>query len=572
MRNWVRKSFRNRIFVSVLLITLLPLLLCNVLMLRFQVSRSEGDQRQAGQQTLDSCRETLCGLAGEMGRVSGSLADSTVVRSVLRSRETESRILYQVLIREAGALRRFSRVDVCLPDGSCVYTTADALPTDREDPGWGALYDAGRESGLCFRPDVENAFQAAQAVRRYDGGILGYILFTVTWENLDDLFRESLGTTDDVFLLDSRWELIYGTRLAEVEERAEALRNRYLSGEDFSRDGRGECRYDILLEPETGFRMVLRQPLIFSQKVLGTFFLTSLLLGLLCLALCVVCVTWLSGNLFRPVNRLNQAMERARQGDLTVSIQTERTDEFGALAKSFNQMTVGYRQNLERSVEHQKALNQAQIRMMQAQLNPHFLYNTLDSMKWLGVTHEVPQIADIATNLAALLRATISLEDTITVEQELELVERYLEIQYIRYEDRFSCEIDVEERFQHCLVPKLILQPVVENAIIHGVADSTSGYIKITAAGREGDMILTVSDNGCGIPENILDRLNHGQTAGPGRHLGLRNVDSILRLHYGESYGIRAESEPGKGTRVMLCLPMRKKEEESYAEGAYRGR
>lgn len=253
-------------------------------------------------------------------------------------------------------------------------------------------------------------------------------------------------------------------------------------------------------------------------------------------------------------------MGRVMEGDLTVQLQTKRVDELGKLAHSFNRMTREYRANLERSVEHQRELNETRIRMMQAQLNPHFLYNTLDSMKWLGVTHRVPQIAELATDLAALLRFSISQAEFVTVEQELEFIDRYLEIQYIRFEDRFACEADVEERFQHCELPKLILQPLVENAIIHGVADQTEGYIKITAWEEAGDLVICVQDNGCGIPAEALEKLKSGGE--PGKHLGLYNVNQILGLHYGEHYGVSAVSAPGRGSRVMVRLPLRIREEE----------
>ena len=129
----------------------------------------------------------------------------------------------------------------------------------------------------------------------------------------------------------------------------------------------------------------------------------------------------------------------------------------------------------------------------------------------------------------------------------------------MRFEDRFACEIDVEERFQHCELPKLALQPLVENAIIHGVADENEGYIKITAWEESGDLILCVQDNGCGMDADTLTRLNGDSQNG--KHLGLHNVNQILRLHYGERYGVRAESTPGQGSRVMLSLPLRIREE-----------
>ena len=241
----------------------------------------------------------------------------------------------------------------------------------------------------------------------------------------------------------------------------------------------------------------------------------------------------------------------------------------GRLTASFNRMTREYRQNLERSVQRERELNETELLMMQAQLNPHFLYNTLDSIKWLGVTNGVPQVAAVASGLAVLLRAGISGDRLITLERELELLEKYLDIQSLRFEDRFAWEIDVDERFQHCIVPKLILQPLVENSIIHGVANMDDGYIKLSAREKSGTLILSVQDNGVGIPQDVLDWLNDPDRDVPGGHLGLKNVDRIVRLYYGGDYGISAYSAAGEGSLVELRLPMNK-EENGNAEGSGR--
>ena len=268
---------------------------------------------------------------------------------------------------------------------------------------------------------------------------------------------------------------------------------------------------------------------------------------------------WVAGDSSAYTNEDNEEVEV-----YDAQLYLDSPDELGRLAASFNRMTEEYRQNLERSVQRQKELNETQLRMLQAQLNPHFLYNTLDCMKWLGVANHVPQIAAMSTDLAALLRAGISGSELIPLEDELELVRQYLNIQEIRFEDRFVCEIDVDERFQHCIVPKMVLQPLVENAIIHGVADLEEGYIKLWAESDGDDLLLRVSDNGRGIEPEGLARLARHEDI-PGGHLGLNNVDRIIRLYYGEGYGLTAASDGGNGSCITLRLPMTKGED--HAEG-----
>lgn len=566
--SWIRSSFQNRIFVTVLLITLIPLLLCNVVMLQFQVRQSTIDQQAEAENQLQAFRETLTELCDSAAEVTGHLSQSTVVRSVLRRDTMDSRILYQVLFREAQELRKYARVDVYLRSGACCYSTEATLPEEALDPNWGILYAAGETEGIAYRAGTDGAaaFQAVQAVRSYDGAILGYLVVTVEPEDLDRLFGGNYSVPGDLILLDRFWELVYSSRPATAQATVSSLRSQILN-DGILEDSSGEFRYFVQEESNTGFLLIFQQPLTFTRQALNTFYTISATMGILCLVLCLLYALWLSRYLSDPVHEMDAAMDSVRQGDFAVQLDIDREDELGRLADSFNLMTREYRDNLDRSVQRQRELNATQIRMMQAQLNPHFLYNTLDSMKWMGVTHQVPQIAELATDLATILRTSISQEEFLTLEEELELIDRYLEIQYIRFEDRFSCEIDIEERFQHCMIPKLALQPLVENAIIHGVADQNDGYIKITARQEGDDLILSVWDNGCGIPPDILAILNSDDKRIPGRHLGLYNVDQITRLHFGAAYGVSAESHPGEGSCVHLRIPIQRKEP-PYAENS----
>ena len=298
---------------------------------------------------------------------------------------------------------------------------------------------------------------------------------------------------------------------------------------------------------------------MFNAGVRETYSLVCAVMGLLCLLLCLWGGWVLSRHLSRPVRELSAAMEQAQQGNFSLRLPAGREDELGRLNDSFNRMMTEYQENLRRSVQHEKELNDARLRMMQAQLNPHFLYNTLDSLKWMGVAHNAPQVSALAADLASLLRASISGNEFVTLEEELELVERYIDIQSIRFADRFVCEIAVDEQYQGCMVPKLVLQPLVENAILHGVSDREDGYIKLWAEGDEKTVTLFVSDNGCGMPPEMVAAINRGDAREAGGHLGIYNVNSIIKLHFGAQYGISASSAPGRGSRVRVRLPNHKK-------------
>ena len=568
IRAWVGRSFRNRIFVAMLAATLLPLLVCGGLMLNLQVTRSQESLAQESHAQLAALGGALDDFRDACRDIARTLSDSTVVRSALRRGGEDSRTLYQVLFRTAEPLRPYARFDIYDGQGVCCYTTASAPPSGELDPGWGILWDAGQEEGLALRAGEDGGLIAAQAVRSRGGDILGYVTAQVEQEGFDRMFNGLYSAAGEVLLLDGRWRTVYCSQPSQGRSTVECLREQLLAGSPLT-GVTGEYAFFAAQRPDTGFVLILQRPRPFTALVLRSFYLVGAIVGAVCLLLCMWCAWVLSRALSRPVHQLDEAMGEVERGRLDVRLETDRADELGRLSSRFNRMAAEYRLNLDRSVQRERELNRARLGMLQAQLNPHFLYNTLDAMKWLGVAHQAPEVAALATDLADILRFSISGEELVTLERELELLDRYLDIQLIRFEDRFTCEIDAADRLQSCLVPKLALQPLVENAIIHGVADRDDGYIKVQAVQEGDDLVLRVSDNGCGMTPEVLARLNSGDKRIPGGHLGLYNTDSIIRLRFGAAYGLTARSVPGEGSCVSLRMPIQR-EEAGDAEGADR--
>ena len=204
---------------------------------------------------------------------------------------------------------------------------------------------------------------------------------------------------------------------------------------------------------------------------------------------------------------------------------------------------------------NQRELNAAQIRLLQAQLNPHFLCNTLDTMKWISKINKVPEVALMSTDLADILRFGISPDQFVPLRREAEILERYIEIQKIRMSDAFTFSLSLPEALSDCLVPKMILQPLAENAILHGLEGIREGEITVEVREEAGMLRITVADNGRGLPEEM--------DLSPGReHLGLYNVDTILRKHYGAGAGLELRNRPQGGAAVTAVLPVRREEED----------
>ena len=198
--------------------------------------------------------------------------------------------------------------------------------------------------------------------------------------------------------------------------------------------------------------------------------------------------------------------------------------------------------------------------MLQAQLNPHFLCNTLDTMKWISKINRVPQVAEMSANLADILRFCISPEEFAPLRREVEILERYIEIQKIRMSGAFAFRVELPEELEGCLIPKMILQPLVENAILHGLEGVENGEVKVAVREEAGMLRITVRDNGAGLPpEMAAGRYRSQEPAG--RHLGLYNVNTILTKYYGDGCGLFLENEAGGGAAVTAVLPARREEE-----------
>lgn len=542
--------FQTRIFLTVICVALVPIILCFALLLPMMVSTSAKRQEETARAQLAGMTRQLTEAFSGMERALDALAGDEWVRSALEEGDAaHPRAVYAALVGQAAKVPEMTQLMIVGADGVCLCALRGQEEDTAFDTDWGVLRMADGENAVFFGEAGRVA-----AVRRAAGG---YLLAEISGDSLSELLSRGLNPAYGVMLLGKQWRLIDDSRTTGSESRLHELRERMLAGEALS-DGDAVLTYTTQTEPISGFTLLLSQPRVFNREMTHLMVLVGVTLGAVSLLLCLWGALVLSRQVTRPVREMTAAMKRVQLGELSARVVPRGEGELGQLAVGFNQMVAECELNLRRSVERQKELNDTRIRMMQSQLNPHFLYNTLDSMKWMGVTHGVPQVATLAEDLAKILRASISGDEFVTLGQELELLERYIDIQLIRFEDRFACEIEVDDALMGCMVPKLVLQPIVENAVIHGVRDMDDGYIKIWAEADAGDLRLFVQDNGRGMEKPQDGPLGFGVSGRPGEHLGMFNVDSILRLHFGDAYGLSVRSRPGEGCLVMVRLPMRR--------------
>ena len=256
------------------------------------------------------------------------------------------------------------------------------------------------------------------------------------------------------------------------------------------------------------------------------------------------------------------AMKKVEEGDLSVKLDGKGYEEAMELTGSFNVMVSKMDALMNNVYQEQKKLRKAEMKALQAQINPHFLYNTLDSILWLNRDGKREEIQVMVEALTRLFRIGLSRgKDIISIRDEIAHVESYLKIQAIRYGDKFDYMVDVDETFMDFQVPKLILQPLVENAIYHGLKlKAGKGHIEIRTVDLVKDYQILVKDTGKGIPPEKLKMLNEllqGSTEASVKVYGVANVNERIKILFGNQYGLRFQSEENIGTTAILYLPKR---------------
>ncbi|WP_284645109.1 cache domain-containing sensor histidine kinase [Paenibacillus silviterrae] len=278
---------------------------------------------------------------------------------------------------------------------------------------------------------------------------------------------------------------------------------------------------------------------------------------------------FITNRLTLPLHVLKNKMQLASSGFLEAKVTISGTDEVADLGNSFNTMIDKIRRLLDQSIEEQQEMKKSELRALQAQINPHFLYNTLDSILWLAEAGRKEQVVELVLAVSRLFRISLSKgNDWIPIKKELEHIQSYLTIQQTRYRDILDYEINVSPEIHSSSILKTVLQPIVENALYHGLKNKRGkGMIRVTGYSDENnDIILIVEDNGIGMTEERLMQLRKylddprspqetGKEISGG--FGLHNVNLRLRLYYGEAHGVQVTSQPLVGTTVTIRVPTR---------------
>lgn len=448
-----------------------------------------------------------------------------------------------------------------------------------KNQNWFKQAEASPQELLFSAPHVENLFEGRHnwvishtrtITYNYKGAeTQGVLLIDINFSSIDQLCRKaSLGNRGYIYIINEKGELIYHPQ--------QALIYAGLKGEDFNNIGSNS--YNSISEVFQGEkRIVTIEPVSYmGWKVAGIFYMDDLIASrneLIRYAILIILFgtmfliaifVLISAKITKPIKELERSMKMVEEGQLDVSSNISGAEEIMHLSNAFNLMIARIKQLMDQIVLEQESKRKSELNALQAQINPHFLYNTLDSIVWMAENGKSQEVIGMVTALARLFRISISRgKNIITVEQELEHAKNYLIIQKIRYKNKFQYEIKAQEEVLKCHTVKLILQPIIENAIYHGIEYMVDeGFISISAGKFENKLLFEVTDNGLGMaPETIEKLLYSDQKDNKGTGVGVKNVHERIRLTYGEEYGINIESELEAGTKVKIWLPLIYEEE-----------
>lgn len=265
-------------------------------------------------------------------------------------------------------------------------------------------------------------------------------------------------------------------------------------------------------------------------------------------------------NFVKPIHKLSETAKEVGKGNFEVSAHIQTDDELEMLSDVFDKMIVDIQKFMNESVEREKILRNMQIENLMLQINPHFIYNTMNSIVYMARMNGNIQIADFANAFISLLQSTLDVTDSVyqTLGQELLNVKNYLYLQSYRYADKFTYEIQCEEELMGCKILNVMIQPAVENAIFHGIAPKEGNCVlKISVCRKEETLEILVEDNGVGMSEKILQdlmRTTYKQKEGI-RKIGVANVRNRIRTIFGEPYDLKIESKENIGTKVIMTVP-----------------
>lgn len=536
-----RLPIKNRITLMVILISVVPILIISIFSYAKAFISVRQTVRAFAAQTLTSLERSLTNLADPSGLLAGG--QEKLPEEVLK---TEPTGLFQ-----QEALRYLTGVTVLYTDGTVCSLAGEEILAVTESGGWAITQNEVGEQRLAvawYATDGEGNAYTVQA-----------LFMPQMFTRLLDVYNEE--SCNRLVLVDGAGGLLTddGTPLTVLE--GEVIRQTAfeVSGEPICPREERSSFLCYLTVPALEATLVFIEPYTEMMKPLQSIFFGTLFGTILLLNFSVIVID----SIDRPMNALVKSFGDAARVNFAVTQSDESRDELGILNQAFNEICAEMREALNKVEKEQAEKRRAEIRMLQAQINPHFLFNTLDSLRFTSMMNNVPVVSDGLAALSHLLRSSILKDNSYTpLHSELQTVEDYLTLQRIRCCETIVLKTEISEEAAKASVMRLLLQPIVENAVIHGIKENVPLTIRLKAWVGEETLYISIIDDGKGF-----DQEKAGEDGVPKSSkmsgIGLHNVKDRLYLSYKDRQSFSIGSVQGQGTEVQMTMPYTEWKEES---------
>lgn len=499
----------------------------------------------------------------------------TAEDQITNSPSVDSALLMERMAMLMGSREDLVSAAVFTPQGKYVVGTAGQKlrsNTQLETQSW--FTTAKRTSEISYSaPHIQNLFKGqyiwvvsiSKLIQYQEKGELktGILLMDFNFRTIDELSKQvKLGKRGYAYILDQLGNIVYhpqqqliyaGLKYENVEPVLEYAYRSYLD------ESTGEKRFiTVRTLEQTGWKIVgvaYYDEIVTTKRDLNTFLSWFLAVVILCV---IIVSVFLSARIARPIRKLERTLQQVGEGDLNTRIDVSGAYEVEQLSKRFNLMLQRIRQLMDQIIYEQETKRKGELEVLQSQINPHFLYNTLNSVIRLAERGKTEEVVTMIQSLSKFFRISLSKgNNMITVQEELDHIRHYLVIQSFRFKNKFRYEIIAQDEVLQCQTIKLILQPIVENALYHGIEMMPDeGFISIHAELKDNLVIIRISDNGLGMSKETMKViLTGGSKSMSGSGVGVRNVNERIELYYGREYGLSFESEIEEGTTVTLIFP-----------------
>jgi two-component system sensor histidine kinase YesM len=591
LRSWfVNKPLQAKLMLSFSVVMLVTGVLSYWIIFSV-VSRNNAEQlRYSASQSYEQAYQFIESKLQTMLAAAEAVYFSDAVQSMLLNAQQDPNsedfiTQYKHMLDSEAALASVStddmRVSLYVPDELFFSKQNDSFFPRSALPEWNMLMQQ-IERDLWLRPQMipyttgqapgQTWIGLLRKIRsRYDvGNVIGVLRVNIKTSILEEIIRKSSITQEGtVYVVNSRDELLlvsnqpFAERLGVLTDPAARAKVEAAQKWTSARLDRQNYLVHLQAIPHTDWKLaaVIPQEELFGKRNHLALWLGGALA--LFAGAVYLYVYFFSRSMTDQIRRLSQTMAQVRRGNLEVSLKSGAQDEIGRLIDNFNYMVSELRLYSSRVFESGIALKEAELRALQAQINPHFLYNTLDLINWKALDNGIPELAALSRDMAGFYRLSLNKgRDLVPLRDELEHVRLYVQIQNRRFDSRIQLQTAVPERLQAMEVPRLLFQPLIENAVVHGMGDDSARllHIRIDGAVRPHpvfgeEFVITVADDGLGIPQQRLEELRSAKAeAAPG--YGIRNIHQRLQIRYGEQWGLSVDSPASGGTIVTLRLPV----------------